>query len=142
MPIMSLRRRFSFRELMPRAELLDPDVDGINLQAVLTKLNDRIEYLFDRDHQIGHAFLMGCANRDDVDAVFRDKIIPLLVEYFYEDWEKVRFVLGENRDDGKFISRRLLRVSRADGEFDGGGERWRYQVRSTFDPDAYAQLIA
>lgn len=138
----ALRRRFSFRELMPRAELLDPDVDGINLQAVLTKLNDRIEYLFDRDHQIGHAFLMGCADRDDVDAVFRDKIIPLLVEYFYEDWEKVRFVLGENRDDGKFISRRLLRVSHADSEFDGGGERWRYQVRSTFDPDAYAQLIA
>ncbi len=138
----ALRRRFSFRELMPRAELLDSNIDGINLQAVLTALNDRIEYLFDRDHQIGHAFLMGCENREDVDAVFRDKIIPLLVEYFYEDWEKVRFVLGESRDDGKFISRRLLKVSQANGEFDDGGERWRYQVRSIFDPDAYAQLIS
>ncbi len=62
----ALRRRFTFKELMPNPAVLTPNVDGINLQKLLTTINDRIEYLFDREHQIGHAYFTGCKSPDDV----------------------------------------------------------------------------
>mgnify|MGYP006268855683 CR=1 FL=1 len=136
----ALRRRFEFRETMPRPELLSTNIDGVNLRSVLTVMNERIEYLYDRDHQIGHAYFMGCASRSDIDGVVRQKIIPLLVEYFYEDWEKVRMTLGETRDSGAFISRSTLNPSLAGlGEMEGE-PRWRYAVRDRFPADAYEQL--
>lgn len=103
----ALRRRFDFKEMMPEPELFKdtPLVRGINLELLLRKMNERIEVLYDREHTLGHAFLIPVANKaDDQDAafielklVFRNKIIPLLEEYFFEDWQKIRLVLGDNQ---------------------------------------------
>lgn len=89
----ALRRRFDFIEMMPRPELLKSDVEGINLQKILAELNKNIENLYDRDHIIGHAYFMKCESRADIDKVFRNKIIPLLQEYFFDDYERINEVL-------------------------------------------------
>ncbi|GAA0678107.1 hypothetical protein FHT00_003437 [Sphingomonas insulae] len=134
----ALRRRFDFRELMPRPDrLADASEDtGIDLVRLLDVLNDRIEYLLDRDHQIGHAYLIGCGTKADVDERMRNRIIPLLQEYFYEDLAKVRRLLG----DGFIETTKLAPFGRS-GD-DGEQERVRYRVRRTFDQEAYDKLTA
>jgi len=137
----ALRRRFRFQELMPREDLLSIDVEGINVQQLLRSLNDRIEYLFDREHQIGHAYFLGCNSKAGLDTVIRTKVIPLLAEYFYENWERVRQVLGEKSDEGGFIVRqKLIAPPGSDGDF--ANERFRYSVRENFELAAYQQLDA
>lgn len=137
----ALRRRFEFRELMPDASLLAP-VDDIDLATLLTTINERIEYLFDREHQIGHAYFIGCRTRADVDEVMRHKIIPLLAEYFYEDWAKVAAVLGDGDDgeddrEGRFIDRRRLKAPKGMGGEDAA-PRYRWSVRDTFYYEGFA----
>lgn len=136
----ALRRRFRFKELMPNASLLGT-VDGIDVGAVLNSLNSRIEYLFDRDHQIGHAYFIDCKSRDDLETAMRETVIPLLVEYFYENWEKVREALAESKDEGAFIRRTRLQLPRATDFDDDDLERWRYVVREHFPSDAFEQLL-
>ena len=91
----ALRRRFNFVEMMPRPELLNENISGLNLRKVLAEINRRIEELLDRDHTIGHAYLIKCKNIEDVAEVFLNKIIPLLQEYFFDDYEQIQKVLGE-----------------------------------------------
>jgi hypothetical protein len=92
----ALRRRFSFVEMMPDASLLENnDVEGINLEDVLNTINNRIEILIDRDHTIGHSYFMNVNTKDDLTLAFKDKIVPLLQEYFYGDYGKIGLVLGE-----------------------------------------------
>ena len=91
----ALRRRFNFIEMMPRPELLSDNIDGVNLQKLLTMLNTRIENLYDRDHLIGHAYFIKCKTLSDVKEAFLNKIIPLLQEYFYDDYERIQKVLGD-----------------------------------------------
>lgn len=133
----ALRRRFIFREIMPEPELLS-DVEDLDLALLLRRLNDRIEYLFDREHQIGHAFLIGCRTRSEVDDVFRFRIIPLLAEYFHEDWAKIAAVLGDPAGE-RFLVRELL-TAPPGIEAEYGGERHRWRVRDRFEADAYAGL--
>lgn len=91
----ALRRRFSFVEMMPNPDLLkDKTVLGINLKELLSKINQRIEALIDRDHTIGHAYLIDVENENDLKLAFKDKIIPLLQEYFFGDYGKIGLVLG------------------------------------------------
>ena len=99
----ALRRRFDFIEMMPEPSLLG-DCDGVDLCQLLTALNERIEYYYDREHAIGHAYFMNngscIQNIFELREVFSTKIIPLLQEYFFDDYERIRLVLN---DDNTFI---------------------------------------
>jgi len=91
----ALRRRFSFVEMMPNADLLEQnEIDAINLKDVLSTINNRIEILIDRDHTIGHSYFMNINNSKELKLAFKDKILPLLQEYFYGDYGKIGLVLG------------------------------------------------
>ncbi|QOY53404.1 AAA family ATPase [Candidatus Sulfurimonas baltica] len=96
----ALRRRFDFEEMMPQHNLdsISTNVEnsGVNLQEILRVINSRVEYLYDRDHTIGHAYFIGIDTFKELDNVMRNKIIPLLQEYFYDDWEKIQIVLGDH----------------------------------------------
>jgi len=90
----ALRRRFSFVEMPPKPALLDTDCEGINLQTLLIKINQRIAKLLSKDHLIGHSFFINLENLQELKSVFHNKIIPLLQEYFFGDYGKIGLVLG------------------------------------------------
>ena len=100
----ALRRRFSFEEMMPKPSLLGGVLInrvGKTIEELLVAINERIEILKDREHQIGHSYFMKFAGMPSVDpeeleTVFTDKIIPLLQEYFYGDYEKIQLVVGDD----------------------------------------------
>lgn len=91
----ALRRRFNFEEMLPNHEILDgKEIGGIALDQLLSVLNKRIEILLDRDHTIGHSYLINVQSEEDLKYAFKNNIIPLLQEYFYGDCEKTGLVLG------------------------------------------------
>ena len=92
----ALRRRFVFEEMAPNSSLLSENIENVNLQSLLEAINTRIEHLYDRDHTIGHAYLIDVKTLNDLKFAFKNKIIPLLAEYFYEDWENIDLVLNQN----------------------------------------------
>jgi 5-methylcytosine-specific restriction protein B len=101
----ALRRRFEFIEVMPEPEVLrGQEVEGVVLARLLASLNERIEALYDRDHMVGHAYLLGVTSLQDLDRTFRTKLLPLLMEYFYENASKVRRVLNDT-GAGDFVER-------------------------------------
>ena len=142
----ALRRRFTFREMMPKPSLLDGAAEkcGLDLPRILDFLNERIEYFYDREHQIGHAYFIGCASREDVDAVMRHKVIPLLAEYFFEDWGKIAAVLGDAASHDGVISGRFLTrsVLKAPPGLEEGDDlpRFRWEVRSEEEGFDYTRL--
>ena len=132
----ALRRRFDFKEIPPQPDLLET-IDGVNLSTVLSTINANLEYLIDRDHLIGHAWFMKCQSRQDVDEVMRNKIIPLLAEYFYDDWNKVRSVLGGG---DQFVTRKKL--NRPPGIEDDTEDRYSWtMMEPPYASDAYHHLI-
>lgn len=99
---LALRRRFSFIELMPDPELLsDIQIYDFKVSDLLRALNDRIEVLLDRDHLIGHSYFWSLKHEDESSKeeklafIFEKKIIPLLQEYFFSDWERINWVLND-----------------------------------------------
>ncbi len=94
----ALRRRFDFIEMMPDPGHLDikNDIEGVNCQILLEKINERIRVLHDRDHQIGHTYFIGVKKMASLAKTFQNQIIPLLQEYFYDNWEKIDLVLNKN----------------------------------------------
>lgn len=107
----ALRRRFEFVEMMPDVSELSTDCEGVNLQELLKAINTRIEYLLDREKTIGHAFFIGVENLNDLKNVFQNKIIPLLQEYFYNDYALINMVLNDNsmifedKKDDKYLQK-------------------------------------
>lgn len=138
----ALRRRFDFIEMMPNPELLDFDVEGVNLKKVLETINARVEYLYDRDHTIGHAYFMELdrnSSLNDLESIFKNKIIPLLQEYFYDDWEKIRLVLNDG-----FIEKTELKAKKIfDEDIDDDyieEVKYIYSIKDTFSKEAYLKL--
>ena len=130
----ALRRRFEFIEMLPDLEVLnDLLVDGINIKLMLEKINKRVEYLYDRDHTIGHAYFMSLKDNEtleELENILRNKIIPLLQEYFYDDWEKILMVLGKG-----FIEKEVLKDDIFDYKVDDYLEEEKiiYKIKDKFD---------
>jgi 5-methylcytosine-specific restriction protein B len=170
----ALRRRFEFVPLMPdtRAEKDPADQDSaplaglvvttdagvIDIRLLLQRMNERIEALYDRDHGIGHAYLTGLAGVDDgplrfeaLAATFRNRIVPLLEEYFFEDWRKIRLVLADNQKSDTAIQfiresvdheQDLSALFGNDHGLDSYATKRRYHVQeSAFSqPEAYIRI--
>ena len=171
----ALRRRFEFVEMMPQPELLgtikikykDKDIDPkeieIDFTTMLKTINERIEYLYDRDHAIGHAYFMSLKDSADISelaSIFKNKILPLLQEYFYDDWEKIRLVLGDNQkektnetnSDNKqennktqFITKNKKRASELfGGKIEDIDDKVLYEInfKAFSDPQSYKEIYS
>jgi len=91
----ALRRRFAFTEMLPNAEFINTTKCGnIDLKVLLQTINSRIEKILDRDHTIGHSYFRDIYSLNDLRHAFKSKIIPLLQEYFYNDYSKIGRILG------------------------------------------------
>ena len=146
----ALRRRFQFVEMMPNSKVLDSLGVGtiavgdeeLNVSKVLDVINQRIEYLFDREHTIGHAFFTKLAKDPSIDTlaeIFSKNVIPLLQEYFYEDYEKIQLVLGDNAkpDEFKFVLDRSIKVQDI---FNGNPDIDLPEKSYVIQKDAFAKL--
>lgn len=109
----ALRRRFNFVELQPESSILaDVLVEGIDISQILETLNKRITVLLDREHTIGHSYMLPLKvdpTLETLASIFQYTIVPLLQEYFYDDYEKIQLVLGDNQkpdDSTRFILKR------------------------------------
>ena len=139
----ALRRRFEFKEMMPESahQEIETDIEGVNLQKLLEKMNERIRVLLDREHQIGHTYFLGLKDMDALKKAFQNKIIPLLQEYFYDNWENIDLVLNQNGfinakdiDSGLFKKSELIDEQRKIYEIlSEDGERWS-------DPKSYQDI--
>ena len=101
----ALRRRFSFREMAPQHDLISTEgelkpssgkLGDIDVVKVLGTINNRVEKLIDKDHKIGHSYFLGISDKNDLRKTFKDKVIPLLEEYFFGDFGKISLVLGSS----------------------------------------------
>ena len=124
----ALRRRFAFMELMPDLNLVKNTIDSISLKKLLEKLNKKIRKKNLRDKQIGHSYFMDISDMNKLKLVFRFEIIPLLQEYFYEDYNELEEILGkiiskdnmsvneELIDDTENFKKELLKIINEESE--------------------------
>jgi 5-methylcytosine-specific restriction protein B len=163
----ALRRRFEFVPCMPDTSEADNaplkdlkvNIDGheIDVRLLLERVNQRIEALYDRDHTIGHAYFTPLKKVEDeekrfslLSEIFKGKILPLLEEYFFEDWQKIRLVLGDNQKEKRDPATCFVTVKEElGGDLDGlfGSDhgldayatkpRYELQAEAFDDPRAY-----
>jgi 5-methylcytosine-specific restriction endonuclease McrBC GTP-binding regulatory subunit McrB len=109
----ALRRRFTFEEMRPDADLItQPAGLQVNLRQLFVTINARIEQLLDHDHCIGHYYFMGIHELADLQSVFANKILPLLREFFYGNSAKIGMVLGE-----PFVLHKTVKTAYAPGSW-------------------------
>jgi len=143
----ALRRRFVFEEMMPNPKLIeDVDknpivIDGIKIQKVLEAINERIEYIYDREHTIGHSYflpLIKKPTKEKLDEIFKVNILPLLAEYFYGDWEDIQIILNDTKKN-YFITKKetstyVIDEKRKNNEV--------YTINGSFIEDGYINIYA
>jgi 5-methylcytosine-specific restriction protein B len=146
----ALRRRFSFVEMAPRPNLLDGVViEGVNIGKLLQMMNERIELLLDRDHCLGHAYFMPLTETGSLETlgrIFRTAILPLLQEYFFEDWQRIQWVLNDHRKPAahQFVHKPSIDLAALFGEGVGINEqsrRWTINEAAFLVPEAYTAII-
>jgi len=146
----ALRRRFTFIEMPPRPDLLEGVViEGINVGRMLARMNHRIEVLLDRDHCLGHAYFMSLSSGDGLDrlsAIFRQQILPLLQEYFFEDWQRIAWVLNDHRkDDGFCFVVKKPAAARAlfgdDVDVANDASLWHLDTEAFHRPQSYRGIV-
>ena len=141
----ALRRRFEFVEMMPEYSDLK-EVADIDIGKMLKTINERIEYLYDRDHTIGHAYFINVSDLKTLANVFKNKILPLLQEYFYDDWEKIRLVLGDSQKDENLqlvkIKRNMTAEKLFRGKIDYIDDKILYEINSEAfnNPQSYIEI--
>lgn len=142
----ALRRRFEFEELAPLYDVLDRRVEGVDLGKLLRSINDRLEYLADRDRRIGHAYFTRVQSLEDLRACFQLQVIPLLQEYFFDNWSRVRSVLSRKDGGSPFIAKQKLDGAKLFGGNDEAlrMEREQYTVtdRVAWTAEAFQSIYA
>jgi 5-methylcytosine-specific restriction protein B len=142
----ALRRRFEFEEIGPDYRVIDRSVEGVHLGRLLAAINDRVEFLADRDRRIGHAYFTSVDSMETLRAAFRAKVIPLLQEYFFDDWARVERVLATDGDRSRFIRRDVIDAGRLwpSAGTEDAEPRSRYEVSppAEWDAPAFAAIYA
>ncbi|TKJ26352.1 MAG: hypothetical protein CEE42_04800 [Promethearchaeota archaeon Loki_b31] len=118
----ALRRRFQFVKLYPDHELLKKELINKELDSgfvnnfifIFKILNERIEVLLDKDHTIGHSFFLKMKNPRDLYKIWYNQIIPLLEEYFYNDWEKLQLLLGKYKKEEQKLGKGFIKTKDID----------------------------
>ena len=133
----ALRRRFDFIEMMPDPNLLG-ECDGVDLRELFSAINERIEYYYDREHAVGHAYFMkryGCIQTlDELRNVFGTKIIPLLQEYFFDDYEKIKLILNDENTFIECVSPKYIK------RFDSGQKLYRLGNPSNWNREHFINI--
>lgn len=150
----ALRRRFSFMEISPDSNVLKKDhptggviklnQDKIDLVDLLNTINGRIEVLLDKDHQIGHSYFINILSFEDLIKCFKDKVIPLLEEYFYGDFGKIGLVLGKGfieiiQNDNKT---KLAQFDHEDREFLGDKKLYAFTPAESWNTSTFQTLYS
>jgi 5-methylcytosine-specific restriction endonuclease McrBC GTP-binding regulatory subunit McrB len=131
----ALRRRFSFKAMLPEPEKLAENCEGINLQKLLNAVNSRLEVLKDLDHTVGHAWFWNVNNLKDLKEVYANKILPLLQEFFYNDYEKLGLVLGDSffEENSQVSASIFAKFSGGNGIAGQYEQVWRYKLKDPKD---------
>jgi 5-methylcytosine-specific restriction protein B len=146
----ALRRRFEFREMHPDTSLLeDLSVEGIPVSELIAVMNSRIETLLDRDHRLGHAYFLSLRDAPSLtqlERIFRRNVLPLLQEYFFEDWQRIHWVLNDHRkpEPLQIVTRPTSQTSELFGEGVPVNEqnvRWYINDAALSKVEAYARIL-